>query len=510
MLGPVQISKFVKDKSGATIIYVTMIMAVLIGMAGMAVDFSRLHIAHTQAQSAADAASIAAANQLDGSAGAMDRAIAAAEAAMLVANNQDFADEENADAHVSVTINFLNTLPDSDDTAIDPNDYLDETDSDNDALAEFAVATTEILTHRNVLLPVLNIAGRAPLRATAVAGQESSICRVTPFAICNPNEDPVNGGSTAFDYTTWIGRQILVKQAPSAGADWAPGNFGFLLPQAVTDDFYDEDDMGMNISMGAGVIADMLASVNGANQCFSSGLDTRVGQINGIRNALNTRFDMYETPGFGMASDKIDYPPARNVTKGYRRQEIGSSGTYDPCDVENVLEESPAQTPTLMGFPKDNFTNATALDGTRFGDGQWDCPLYWSTNHPDTTPAMPLTCVANGTGMTRYEMYRWEIANNEIPGTDTGGPEEGVPGCSSEVYPFDEDTDRRLVHFAVMNCVAENVHGSATNVPSVAFIRAFMTEPVNGVDFDVYLEVVDAFDPGSQDGPLKEYVEIYR
>ena len=66
----------------------------------------------------------------------------------------------------------------------------------------------------------------------------------------------------------------------------------------------------------------MLAAVNPSTGCVESGVDIRTGQANGMRQALNTRYDMYENPLFGgnKAKNKSEYRPARNVIKGYMPQ----------------------------------------------------------------------------------------------------------------------------------------------------------------------------------------------
>lgn len=494
------LAKLARDKSGATLIYVTLIIAVLVGMAGLAVDISRFYATDTQAQAAADAAALAAAAQLDGSVDSITRAKAAAEnASPLIVNSQDFADEgAGSAAGVQLTLRFLSGLPPSDDTPVDAFVTTDP------KLAQFVEATTETLTHNNVLLPALKIAKTQTLNATAIAGQESTFCRRVPFAICNPGETV--GGKENFDFSAFVGTQVLVKQVGPNSA-WAPGNFGYLDPPS-----------GLN---GAKAIAEYLATVDRADQCFGTGLNTRPGQINSARNALNTRFDIYEQPHFGQNAKRDDrFPPAANVTKGFTPSAGGNGngngngnggGNNNACDAA----VDPADT-TVMGLPRDNGGSDGSAVGSRFGNGNWDCADYWAANHPDDPGMAGLagdgySCSNNSSAMSRYQMYRWEIDNNKIPGAATGGPEEGTPGCyEGTEFPDNEETDRRAVHFAVMNCIAENVRGNTDGVPSIAFIRAFLTEPIDGVNFDVYLEVVDGHQVGTNDGPLQETVEIFR
>ncbi len=483
-----QFKKLSTDQSGASMIWATLMLFVIMGVVGLAIDVSRLSISHTEVQAAADAAALAGATQLDGSTNSITRATNAAQSTPLVNNSQRFADEANAAANVQIAgIRFLTSLPADDDDPIPASAVTSDP-----TLAEFVEVTTETLTHNNLFLSALGLGNSRPVRATAVAGQESAICRVTPLAICNPNED-LNGVGAGFDYTNWQGRQILVKMAGN-GAAWAPGNFGLL-----------DTPTG---SQAAKDLAEMLAAVEGANQCFSTRLNTKPGQVNSIRAALNTRFDIYENPFFGNEDGNPRFAPAANVTKG----RIWSGPAANVC---NSFTEP--GTPDAMGLPRDNvFVNSTNVPGGRFGNGAWDCKDYWDVNHP--SDPYPTGCSTNNTtAVSRYDIYRYEIDNGLIPSpVGTGAQETGSPQCYTDPVVDDPKFDRRVLHFAVMNCQEHNVSGNETGVPGLAFVRAFLTEPVGdestpgASDFDVYLEVVDVVEPGISDGPLKEYVEIFR
>lgn len=67
-------------QQGAVIITVALLLLFLIGMAGVALDFSRLFITHGELQTAVDSCALAAAQELDASSGAIRRARHAAQA----------------------------------------------------------------------------------------------------------------------------------------------------------------------------------------------------------------------------------------------------------------------------------------------------------------------------------------------------------------------------------------------------------------------------------------------
>ena len=477
-----KIDGFLDDESGSVLIYVSLFMVIIFGFVGLAIDVSRITTSHSTARAAAESAAIAAARQLDGGTDSISRANMAA--STFVGKTQFFSDQA-AEGNIAITMRYLTDLPDDDEAPIPAGFY---TTVPADAL--YAEATTELLNHKNLFLPAVGVARTANVQAVAVAGQTSAVCRVTPLAICNPAE-AAGGAGAEFNYNEWVGKQILVKKG-GPDSTWAPGNFGLL---DATE------------GQGTPDLADQLAAVDGAEQCFSTKLDTKPGSVNSLRPALNTRFDIYQNPGFKNDYDNERYPPAQNVTKGF---EWAASGA-NQCS--SFTEPS-----THMGLPRDNiFTSPSGDAGGRFGNGKWDCATYWATNHPGVS-VPDAGCTDNSNGFSRYQTYRYEIDNDMIPGktappSGTNGPENGAPICyEGDTIDYSAIEDRRIVHFAVMNCTEHNVQGNSEDVPSQAIVKAFLTEPAagTGTDIDVYLEVVDIVESGDADGVLKEFVEILR
>jgi hypothetical protein len=160
----------------------------------------------------------------------------------------------------------------------------------------------------------------------------------------------------------------------------------------------------------------------------------------------------------------------------------------------------------------------------RFGDGNWQRDVYWAVNHPGVTQP------ANYATMSRYDVYRYEIANN----LDVNGNEQTAPSCYSDVAnPPDThpDRDRRLVYVAVVNCL-ENAGalGAGENVPVKAYAKVFLVEPVGHTVFtdeertsgtvtvkwpdidpaDLPIEIVDVVKPNDESGHLHVYPVLYR
>jgi Flp pilus assembly protein TadG len=140
------------------------------------------------------------------------------------------------------------------------------------------------------------------------------------------------------------------------------------------------------------------------------------------------------------------------------------------------------------------------------GDGNWDCLHYWNINHP-AGHAPPAGCTASNPTVSRYAIYTAEnsqannnpaaqppAAANDIndwsgfpPGTlNVPSTETGAPMCainSGFTPTFDSTYDPRVVHVAVINCLAQaNVIGggnSGNPVPAAGFAKFFLTQPYN-------------------------------
>lgn len=471
-------SRLWSDQEGVTLVYVTLIAAVLMGLAGLVIDGARLVTTNTQLQSAADAAALAAATQLDGRPDAITRATNAAQSSSLIQNTQTFA---TGSPNVTIAqIRFLKSLPPR-------RDPIGSSHLTSDPFeARFVEVTTAVRTQNNWFIMAVGAAATSSTSATAVAGFTQVVCQVAPLAICNPAETIATG--EPFDSNTWRGRQIVVKASGPSTA-WTPGNFALV------------DVEGTQSAQG---IADLLAA-DRPSACVSSRIDLKPGQTMGTKTALNVRFDIYENPFFG-GSEKNNarYRPARNVTKGYV-----SSG--------NVCNAAPATDPAVaMKIPRDSNIPPNDIDlgsSPRFGNGTWDCLGYWNINHPGVTAPAGCTNASTPATFTRYQLYRYEIDNNLIPNNSAIGGENGAPQCHANSATTGDVPDRRVLFFAVVNCIELGpISGnSAGPLPVEAFVKAFITEPTTDVpDYGIFLEVIDITRPGDKDAVVHDIVQLYR
>jgi Flp pilus assembly protein TadG len=211
---------------------------------------------------------------------------------------------------------------------------------------------------------------------------------------------------------------------------------------------------------GANALRNALASVDGTNTCYGTTVTTEPGAKIGARNALNVRFGIYENPGFGGgASNNPNFAPDVNVRT----------------------------------MPRDL---AFSGPGGRFGNGHWDCLTYWNANFASSGIVRPAACTADTSGFGRYDMYQFEIDN----GLDQQAPQNAA----------NELPNRRIIYVAVVNCVEQGLSGRQT-VPSVTFIKIFLTEPVNEpTGVEIVGEIVDIVELGIDDTVLHDIVQIYR
>jgi hypothetical protein len=176
---------------------------------------------------------------------------------------------------------------------------------------------------------------------------------------------------------------------------------------------------------------------------------------NQTSNGLNTRLDIYGTPGFNGPADRAAYPPAPNVTQ----------------------------------FPAPLHDQNWRAEDQRFGTGDWNRELYFSTHHPIRPSGWDL--------MTRWEIYNWEIDSGAIPAS-------GVPTNPAG------DRERRTLRVAVVDCEAHNLNGLQTFplVSPEGFAKLFLLQQVGKPpDADIHTEYVEWIDESDEN--FHTDVQIY-
>jgi len=503
------------NAEGAVAPTVALSLTALIATGGIAFDYSRMATMDTELQSAADQAALAAASQLDGQANACSRAANAA--VSMIANRSYMANDGNG---VAVTIpletgcdatgqvQFYKTWDQSTDTG---------TPATGDADAKFVVVTVNSRTANFALTPIVAAFSSGALGATAVAGLNSAICKVPPVMLCNPAErtDP--------DFTTanYIGKGIRLI-ANDGGGTYGPGNFGFLEAGAGS---------------GAATLGQELGRTNVPGNCVSgNGVTTNPGNVISVRDALNTRFGIYNSVNSACGSTGALCPPSANIRQDLvlRGRTAGKSGNTsygssisdlgfttnsgsqpgweeatnpypgssnigkpDHSLTDSEITSTPVGPIAPMGYPEDichSFSSSGIGDCTNglIGDGNWDRYAYFrsnSTNYPTITSTSALsTFLTNTFGTTtptRYKVYQWEMANAstrlqfQSAGTSlrSYGNPANLTGEPTGITPGGTIIDRRVISAAVVNCTAQGVRGSTVDVQVQRWIDLFLVQP---------------------------------
>jgi hypothetical protein len=344
--------------------------------------------------------------------------------------------------------------------------------------------------------------------------------------MCNPNEtnDP--------NFTTnYVGRGIKLVSVGGGGA-WAPGNFGYLNTGSGNPNKIEELKIALGWESPPG-------------DCLpQTGVNTSTGANTPVTHAINTRFDIYENggPGGGACVTGGTCRPSINTVKDLVRIDGDGCGTgnnawHEPsvAYLPSAATRLPVTTPTAMGHPRDichavsstgDCVSYAGMPAAQIGNGVWDRATYFSVNYPGLNWQSQMTTAYGTTNVTRYQVYKWEIANRSTiiaplavtigaarTAYTTGNGKNAVqhkdqnsPVCSATggIVPSSSTVDRRTFPIAVANCTAQSVNGNSTNVQVVKWMNVFLVEPsanrARTGQQDVYVEVVSVSTVGNSDG----------
>jgi Flp pilus assembly protein TadG len=499
-----------RSNDGAVAPTVALSLTALIAAGGIAFDYARVASMDTELQSAADQATLAAASQLDGQTGACSRAATAA--VNMVANRTYMSNDGGG---MAVTIP-TETSCDATGQIRFYQDINKTTAATSDGNAKYVEVTVDARQANYALTPIVAAFSSPDINATAFAGLDTAICRVPPLMLCNPNE----ASDPTFTIGNYIGKGVRLV-ANDGGGIYGPGNFGFL-------------DVGAG--NGATTLREELGANNVPGNCASGdGVDSETGSIITVRDALNTRFGVYESGSLNQpcGNNGAGCPPSANIRKDLVLQGTGNTlaklgiltgvggngwreGTNPYPGAANITTAgsphslSDAEVTALsapMGYPEDKCHSFKA-DGTgnctggRIGDGVWDRFAYFKSNSGGSPynnyPELASLTSTNTAGLnsfltstfgtatpTRYQVYQWEMNHSATrlnsQATASGNKVYGRPsdlaGEPTGVVPGTNQIDRRVLTVAVINCTAEGVSGHTTDMTVTKWIDIFLVQP---------------------------------
>jgi len=469
-----KLAKLIRDEKGQIILMFTIMVPVLMGVIGLSLEVGRVYLLHSQLQEMADAAALAGAKLLDGSAGARDNAKAAARA---VSNPNWWAEVIPTTLLPDAGFFFYARL----------NPDLEAT-SDLDAY--YVKVTTSLHGIAPAFLTAVGAVNTNQTRATATAANLPVVCNVQPLMMCNPLEpdgkdfyeeftNPSNAG-----YKPGVEFHMKVKGSQTPGGDgnsWAPGDFGLLDPP------------GLN-SSGANLIRNLLSSQT-PQFCYASNMSPRTGGAVGkVSDGLNTRFDM---PVNGNQTG-LDRTPAPNIIRGLYQQNCNNNTKYNCTTTFQGQGSSCSPLPAnaTVPMPEDAPAGQTTIGNMIKGNGTLDTTAandYWNRHYGPTQPTWPTT---GATLKSRYQAYRQELGlDGQTAPTLKAGAEQRDPLCTT---PGSTDPDRRIINVAIVDCLAQNVHGnSPIALRPTAYAKMFLFRPswnyanMSTSTGDVWAELVD-------------------
>ncbi|MBI3453903.1 MAG: hypothetical protein HY057_13925 [Rhodospirillales bacterium] len=439
--------RLIGEQSGNVGIFAALLATAAIAGGTLAVDFGRLAVLKGQMQHRADAGALAGAVQLDGRAGARDRARRVAIEAVVGRSNIP---KDGTELTVS-GVTFYQTLT--------PAHVAADTD-ENAVFVEVSLAPKQV----DVLFqPLMNfLVGKASattrqLNATAVARPDPFICHAPPLMMCDLAElDP------ALDLTLPgnAGRQVRLKEPVQGGGSMAPGNFGLLsLPDG---------------SAGANDIQAALAAV-APEDCYTLDLTTATGsKTQKVRAGLNARFDL---PG-GLPN------PAPNVINYPRDDSLNA-------DANAKMGAGVWNLNTYWQQKHGGAPPAALAEASRYQVYLYELGYSYArsgrrTVYPvgESVPAGFVVVTPPGPSVPVAANQQ----NKDDPNYD------GVPSrpVASNGHA------RRLLAVPLLACVAENVHGRGTYPSHGKYVEMFVTEMSPAPpDAGIYAEVVRALTPST-------------
>lgn len=489
---PKHLKRFFKDLrndvSGGVLVWATAALPAVLGGAALAVDVSRIYNLEAQLQAAADSYARAGAAELDGRGDSLVRADRAIR--NLVKNEENFS--TSAGVVEIESIRYLTGTP-ADGFSVVGNDYK----TADPHSAKYVEVTVKPRVIQTILPPKISMAAtKLTLDATSMAGFTSGACGAQPMFVCNPYEGTGISIFEAAEDEFEAGKQLRLTNPGGGNGKFGPGTWGYL------------DPFSQNGATPAEYIKDQLAK-DETDACYdSTGVRPRTGKIAGIDEAINVRFDMYKgqfkKPEY---TEDNAFAPAANVTRGYA---LSGKGNGNVCGA--------TESELALGLPRDG----SLSDDNYIGAGTWDFVSYMALNHNMASPVYiagtnyhidyVTGTYSPSTPPSRYDVYRWEIDSDLIPGEGTYGDlaltaEEGRPVCH-DLGAYQGDIDRRVITAAIVDCGedGENIDEAdknSSNLPVVAFGRFFLTEPA-GVDDQAqlhmeFIELIDGEDTLSRD-----------
>ncbi|WP_298496542.1 pilus assembly protein TadG-related protein [uncultured Maritimibacter sp.] len=484
MTTPRKSLSFRQDEDGAILVLFALMLAAFAGLVAMSYDFGQSAATQSELQSFSDNVALAAAGELDGTEGAINRARLAA--ATLIADSQTYGEGTIALGPDDYTLAFYATRPGT-----------NPTPTTTDSAAAFVAVRVTPRTVGSVFRRVLDTLNGDDLQDTtvaaySVAGFTRFACNVTPLMICAP--------SLSFDLSTAEGSTLRLH----VGADTGRLTAGALAMLDPVAEIVGAEGLCQGLS-GIGLDLCMVAAEGDRATCFADdGVDVDDSFSIALDAALNVPFDVFQGVSSSLRNNPL-YRPASNVLSGLRPR----SG--------QCMTDTNVQTSARVGLPLDDCQRSATCG--LLGDGNWDAGriAYVNANYGGTDP--------HPTAETRFDFYVAEVEalvaarNSSGPGGLLGGLVNPLlssltnllaPTCSSVASP---DLSRRVLSVAIVDC-SGSIQAGDRNLPVMDYAEIFLMSPVgfDGTD-EVRVEVIGRLGENPEDNvtgaSVRNVVRLY-
>jgi Flp pilus assembly protein TadG len=549
------------DTSGIILPYVAMLLTIFIGMSALALDLGRQMSLQTQMQSIADALALAGARELNQQAGAQTRATNAMNA--LVSNGLTGLGYGGSITH---TVAFYSALPAA---STGFGGTATASDINTKFVGVTVTPVTIGKTFSMIFTPSLTAGAQAIAGFTAQAFCDIPpvfICN--PYETAGNTDDaaataalrsalsndaikqrmlrmdtsqtspghfgwlvPPDGCNGAACLKNWIakthpntcyqtstvdlntGEKSNVADAFNVRFDIYKGSLNYSTDYAPSVNVRKGYNSGGNWCNSNPAKPYYTTLPTNANSIVNTTGSTQSGSATLRKTVINVpSADVTKITGMNLS---LNPPPVMIADPGNAKIPIGtnvSSVSGTTSIVMDAQANNPAATGVNLtvkfktsGLPLDKNWTGICGGGTCLqGDGDWDCTNYWKLNHP--TAGFPPGCNSTPPTTSRYDVYRYEIANNLVNdwsgngnpntgGSSKGNGENGAPLCAGAGTGVDTSTggkDRRLIFAAIINCSAQTAAGKITggatadNIPVAGFGKFFLSQPV-GADGTNYI-----------------------
>lgn len=433
---------FRRDERGGILVFWGVALVFFMGLLGLIFDFGRMATTQSELQSYADAVSLAAAAELDGSATAISRASNAA--AALIADSQTYANGASAlSANADVTLTYYRPNASG---VFERLDSLKTTDAHKARFVETKIADRTISFGFGAAYAAIQDSGatEGQVGAQAVAGFSQEACNVAPVAVCLPSVD--------FDASASIGKTLELHTAVSLG-NLGAGN---IIPVDTISESLNGLQVCAGLNGGALDVC-LIAARKPESACTGQGGLTISADVtsNALLESINTRLGVFTGVASSLANN-ANFAAAPNLLAGL-------------TTVAGLCLPLPSlSTSSNIGLPADDClgNGGCAVQG----NGVWSAgrAAYVQAHYKGVDP--------HPGAQSRYAYYKAEIAGAVTPTPFLGGLlTPFVPKLCAPPTPA--TADRRLMVVAGIDCSGGQANGAGSKLPVQAYLEVFVLGP---------------------------------